>query len=105
MTKAKTLEEILSDRGVFTEKEAVAVKNAAQRNAKKYWGGKRNGAGRKPQGKESLKVHMRVTESEKASILAARHYGITVKPAEVKFLHFAREQKLSLKSMTQMSQC
>lgn len=99
MEKARTIDEILNDRRFFSEKEAQAVKEKVAKEVKAYWGGKRAGAGRKRLAKEVLSKHMRVSESEQKVLTRAREMKLDLTDLDLRFLCFARENKLNLRSL------
>jgi len=76
MKKKITTDDILNDRTLFTEEEALEIRTNAINEAKKLWGGKRKGAGRKCQGAEPLNITLRVSKSENEAIKYAREHGI-----------------------------
>lgn len=99
MRKETTLDEILDDRAFFSENQARKIKETAAKEIKSYWGGKRAGAGRKLSGTEVLCKHMRVSESEQKAIHLVRKMNLNLTPQDLKFLSFAKENKLSLRSL------
>ena len=75
--KIKTLNDILSDRKIFTKEQAEQIEKNALEAANTIWGGRRKGAGRKP--KEPgrvLKFAKRLTEKEAQFIDYARAHNI-----------------------------
>lgn len=81
--KLRTLDEILQDREFFTEEQAKQVEKNALKEAHKYWGGKREGAGRKAKGSNSLNITIKVSSEEQ------------------EFLKYARANSLNLKQLMQ----
>jgi len=80
---ARTLDEILNDRTIFTQERADKICENALKEAKKYWGGKREGAGRKARGESPLNITIKVSA------------------IELDFLKYARENCLNLKQLMQ----
>ena len=77
MKKIITTDDILNDRTLFTEKQAEKIKADIEKKAGKYWGGKREGAGRKSKPKgEILQFTKRLTEKEAYFIDYARSHNL-----------------------------
>lgn len=77
MKKITTTEDILNDRTLFTEKQAEKIKSDIEKNAQKYWGGTREGAGRKAKPKgEVLQFTKRLTQQEVNFINYARSHHL-----------------------------
>lgn len=83
--KIITTDDILADRTMFTEEQAKQIEENALKEARKYWGGKREGAGRKPKGEYALNIQIKVNA------------------IEFEFLKYAREKCLNLKQIMQNS--
>lgn len=81
--KLRTIDEVLADRTFFTENQAQEIEENSLKEAKKYWGGKRKGAGRKPKGELALNIQIKVNS------------------VEFEFLKYARENGLNLKQLMQ----
>lgn len=81
---ARTLNDILNDRKIFTEEQAERIHNNALKEAKKYWGGKREGAGRKPKGEYALNIQIKVNEVELEFLKQARELGANLKAIDLK---------------------
>ncbi len=96
---ARTLDEILNDRNIFTQERADNIEANALKEAEKYWGGKRKGAGRKPKGEYSLNVQIKVSDMEKRVLIYARENNITIQISDIEFLKYARENGLNLSKM------
>lgn len=75
---ARTVKEILSDRKLFTEEQANHIEENALSEATKYWGGVRDGAGRKCISGDPLTIVIRVSEAEQEAIRCARECGINL---------------------------
>ena len=73
--KNRTIEEILNDRTIFTEKQATKIKENALNEAEKIWGGKRAGAGR-PKKENVLSIQIRVSQEEKEFLKYARSHNL-----------------------------
>ncbi len=101
MRKARTIDEILNDRGFFSEKEAQEIKKKVAKETKAYWGGARTGAGRKRLTKDVLSKSMRVSEAEAKALQLIRKLDLEVTALDLKFLHFAKERKLNLRALMQ----
>ncbi len=97
MRKARTIDEILNDRGFFSEKEAQEIKKKVAKDTKAYWGGARTGAGRKRLTKDVLSKSMRVSEREAKAVHLMRELKLEVSALDLKFLSFAKEKKLNLR--------
>lgn len=101
MEKGRTIEEILNDRNFFSEQESQAIKRNVAKETKAYWGGKRRGAGRKRLTKEVLSKSMRVSEREERAVQLMRELKLEVSALDLKFLAFAKEKKLNLRTLMQ----
>lgn len=99
MRKARTIDEILNDRGFFSEKEAQEIKKKVAKETKAYWGGARTGAGRKRLTKDVLSKSMRVSESEAKALQLIRKLDFELTALDLKFLSFAKEKRLKLRSI------
>ena len=75
MQKLKTTDDILNDRNLFSAEQAQLIENNAQNEAKKYWGGKRAGAGRKAKGEYALNIQIKVNSVELEFLKQARELG------------------------------
>lgn len=77
--KLRTIDEILQDRSFFTEEQAKQIEENALKEARKYWGGKREGAGRKAKGENPLNITIKVSALEQDFLKYARANGLNLK--------------------------
>lgn len=75
MQKLVTTDDILKDRNLFTVEQAESIEANALSEAKKYWGGKRAGAGRKAKGEYALNIQIKVNAVELEFLKQARELG------------------------------
>lgn len=94
---AKTLDEILKNRNIVTQEQADRIEMNAMKEAEKYWGGKRAGAGKKPElAKFPRNKQIKVAEVTKEAILYAYSIGIAINLDDVKLIQYAKEHNLTL---------
>lgn len=99
---ARTLDEILKDRTIFTQEQAERIEANALEEAEKYWGGKRAGAGRKPSINGCLRSkQVKVTEDTKEAIQYAYSIGIVINLDDVKLLKYVKDTGLTLDKLQQ----
>lgn len=82
--KLRTIDEILNDRTIFTQEQADRIEANALKEAQKYWGGKRAGAGRKSKGEYALNIQMKVNSIELEFLKQARELGANLKLIDLK---------------------
>ena len=82
--KLRTLDDILNDRTLFTQEQADRIEANALKEAQKYWGGKRAGAGRKSKGEYALNIQMKVNAIELEFLKQARELGANLKLIDLK---------------------
>ena len=82
--KLRTIDEILNDRTMFTQEQADRIEANAIKEAQKYWGGKRAGAGRKPKGEYALNIQMKVNSIELEFLKQARELGANLQLIDLK---------------------
>ena len=70
--KIRTNDDVMKE--LLTEDENAEIKSDVEQEVKKYWGGKRAGAGRKPKTDNVLVLRIRVSEKEKEFIDWAREH-------------------------------
>lgn len=99
---ARTLDDILNDRTIFTQEQAERIAKNALAEAEKYWGGKRAGAGKKAQIAGSPRnVSIKVSQSTKEAIKYAYKAGIAINLDDIEMLKCIRERGLTLARLQQ----
>ena len=94
---AKTLEEILQDRTILTQEQADRIEANALAEAKKYWGGKREGAGRKASIEGSPRnKQIKVSQDTKTAIQYAYDIGIALSLDDIKILKYLKDTGITL---------
>lgn len=84
MQKLKTTDDILKDTNLFSAEQAAQVEANALKEAKKYWGGKRAGAGRKAKGEYALNIQVKVSSVELEFLKQARELGANLSLIDLK---------------------
>lgn len=75
MEKLKTNDELIKE--LLTPEEQADLQASVEDEVKRYWGGARKGAGRKPKDKSNvLKFQVRVTSKEKEFLKYAREHNL-----------------------------
>lgn len=75
MKNLKTNDELIKE--LLTPEEQAELQDEVNKEVVKYWGGARNGAGRKPKEESNvLKFQVRVSSKEKAFLKYAREHNI-----------------------------
>lgn len=84
MKKLRTTDDILNDRAIFTQEQADRIHANALKEAQKYWGGKREGAGRKSKGEYALNIQIKVNAVELEFLKQAREIGANLNLIDLK---------------------
>lgn len=84
MQKLKTTDDILKDVSLFSTEQAEQIEVNALKEAKKYWGGKRSGAGRKAKGEYALNIQVKVNAVELEFLKQARELGANLNLIDLK---------------------
>ena len=99
---ARTLDEILKDRNIVTQKQAEKIEKNALAEAETYWGGRRANAGRKAKIPGSPRnKQIKVSEGVKVAIQYAYDNGIIISIDDVKLLKLAKETGLTIDKLQQ----
>lgn len=100
---ARTLDDILKDRNIVTAEQAKRIECNALKEAEKYWGGKRAGAGKKAQITGSPRnTNMKVSQDVKEAIQYAYKVGIVVNLDAIKILQYIEERGLTLSMLKEV---
>lgn len=100
MKKVITTDDLLNDRTLFTAEQAAQIEANALKEAEKYWGGKRAGAGKKAQITGSPRnTNVKVSPDVKEAIQYAYKVGIVINLDDIKLLQYVKEHGLTLSQL------